>query len=345
MMPVAGTTETIPGAKVPPTQPDHPPIAAKPHATLPSPNNPTLPSHNVQTLDDAVRPSPVAIVTLPSGPPPAVATPRAAPAFTPPMPRTSVPVPADPGRKIMGVGAIIFGVVAAFLILGTLGFVLIINAASSEKDKAKERIAELEAQIGTRVSSSPLESDVACALAEIHLLKVGFDGHNGFMLQEFQCDGRLLHRDTEAPMLTGFRFQFSPKQRYEQNVCFSKNRTWEVTELRADACPLPREPSLASPPLLGTTPPLSTPTPTSHATHAPTAHPTHVPTPPTLTVPPTPIPKPTPTPAPRPTPTTEPAACVSARQAKLSGKSPSLIAALEQQCRAQGGRVDLFDSR
>ncbi len=118
-------------------------------------------------------------------------------------------------------------------LLVTVGFI----GAARDQEAADARIAQLETSIGPRAKAPTLEHDVACALAEIHTRKSGFESQRGSSLDHFECVGRLSGGASEA-QLENFRFTKSTTK-FDVNVCFKRGAQWFVQDVQRDACARP----------------------------------------------------------------------------------------------------------
>lgn len=119
------------------------------------------------------------------------------------------------------------------IVLVTVGFI----GAARDQEAADARIAQLETSIGPRAKAPTLEHDVACALAEIHARKSGFETQRGSSLDHFECVGRLSGGASEA-QLENFRFTKSTTK-FDVNVCFKRGAQWFVQDVQRDACARP----------------------------------------------------------------------------------------------------------
>lgn len=137
-----------------------------------------------------------------------------------------------PGRATTGIILGILGSLTSVALL-TVGFI----GSAQDQKAADARIAQLETSIGPRAKASTLEHDVACALAEIHARKSGFETQRGSSLDHFECVGRLSGGASEA-QLENFRFTKSTTK-FDVNVCFKRGAQWFVQDVQRDACARP----------------------------------------------------------------------------------------------------------
>lgn len=128
------------------------------------------------------------------------------------------------------------------LILGILGMLTSVGGWSAaiiggnhDADVAKARIAVLEDKAKAGSESSSLDIATACALAEAHALKVGFDSHSGPTLHDFECLGKVAP-DGDRATFDAFRFQYTSTH-YETSVCFRHGARWYVHEMTKGTCP------------------------------------------------------------------------------------------------------------
>jgi hypothetical protein len=135
------------------------------------------------------------------------------------------------------------GTGTAGLVIGFLGsvtsVVLIVIAMIQghyDEQSAAERTTQLQKKVGDKANAAALDHTTACALAEIYALETGFDGHQGYSLDHFECIGKLRNAP-DAAQLDTFRFRWSSSGKYAPNVCFKKGAKWYVAEMRKDDCP------------------------------------------------------------------------------------------------------------
>lgn len=124
------------------------------------------------------------------------------------------------------------GIVGA--VLSIVMWTVAIVGGLRDEDAAKARIGQLEEKAKAGVEAGALSHDVACALAEAHVLKTGFDGHSGPTLSDFECLGKV-DGDAERAALSAFRFKYS-STKYETNVCFQRGVRWFVHEASKEPC-------------------------------------------------------------------------------------------------------------
>jgi hypothetical protein len=99
------------------------------------------------------------------------------------------------------------------------------------RDRADARIAALTPQANEGALRPTLDYRTACALAEIHALKDGSYGQDGWNLVDFDCKGKLDVKD-ETATLAAFSFKVETNDvRHDVTVCFSRGSKWYVTEL------------------------------------------------------------------------------------------------------------------
>jgi hypothetical protein len=137
-----------------------------------------------------------------------------------------------------------------FLLLPALGtmllgpmLVLVVRVRIQEHHQRKVtagRIAIIEEGLGDRVKDAQLDRDVACGLAQMHVLEHGCRGHSGYELDDFRCDGYLHNAESHRAQLDLFSFATSTTSHVELtfNVCFRRDARWYVTTLRdSGECP------------------------------------------------------------------------------------------------------------
>lgn len=134
-----------------------------------------------------------------------------------------------PTRAIVG---LVFSVVATLTSIAIFTWAII--DAQHGEERAAKRIAKLERASAEGVKATTLNHDTACALAEAHALKVGWDGHPGYALEKFACDGALAGDGARAE-LEDFEF-FPSSDRTRVRVCFRRGAKWYVDKLAAGAC-------------------------------------------------------------------------------------------------------------
>ena len=141
---------------------------------------------------------------------------------------------APPARATLG---LVLGIVSCVLSVAGLAYGII--QSQIDEDNASQRIAGLEKKLGTGPSARDLDPSTACALAEIHALRTGWDGRRGYSLDGFECFGKL-RRSRDRAELDDFRFHpgTDPKRRFEVKVCFKRGEAWYVSEMRDGPCPM-----------------------------------------------------------------------------------------------------------
>jgi hypothetical protein len=130
-----------------------------------------------------------------------------------------------------------------FGLLTGMGFIAIVIAASISVHEDNERVAarkaELAALIAKRGSSSLLDHDFACQLAELSLLSDGFQGStNSGEFRDLACAGALrivkdraelgdfkLHTSSSAPAVSA-------------TICFKRGNSWFVERTGITSCEL-----------------------------------------------------------------------------------------------------------
>jgi len=136
-----------------------------------------------------------------------------------------------PGSATFG---LVLGILSTLWSAGFLTWAMI--QSHYDQESTQEHVAKLKQKVGDKAQAASLDHGTACALAEIHALETGFDGHPGYSLDKFQCPGKLNARPDGAELET-FRFGWSTSTKYDVNVCFKKGAKWYVTDMRKGACP------------------------------------------------------------------------------------------------------------
>jgi hypothetical protein len=120
------------------------------------------------------------------------------------------------------------------------GIVFVVWAVISDnraQDRAAARIQALEAQTSAAAELPSLDSPTACALAELHALRNGYNGEKGYNLGDFQCVGKVAVAEERAS-LGAFSFKNDNSERFQVTACFTRGTKWYVKELTtAAACP------------------------------------------------------------------------------------------------------------
>jgi serine/threonine-protein kinase len=139
-----------------------------------------------------------------------------------------------PARATAGVTLGIIGCIVSVIALLGGGFA----ALGYHLERSdKEHLAALEKKVGAKASAAALDQDTACALAELFLLKTGYEGKRGPAIGQFRCIGPLsLSKDHAQLGAVLFSSDFDD---YAVNACFTKAAAWSLTELRKDPCPAP----------------------------------------------------------------------------------------------------------
>lgn len=130
-----------------------------------------------------------------------------------------------PGSATM---AVVLGILAGLLLC--VGVIVYVH----DSRQTDARIAALEAQVAPSRATEQLEQRLACALAELELLKEGFAGTSGLNISDFQCNGKLEQRGERATL---FDVQFrssASKPRQSVAACLVRGARWSVRELRED---------------------------------------------------------------------------------------------------------------
>jgi len=144
---------------------------------------------------------------------------------------------AVPLRATVGIVTGIIGCLAsvvALLAVAVLTFGYFVDEAQ------QTQIAALQKKVGERAGAAVLDREAACAMAEIHVLAKGHDGHHSSSIESFRCSGTLT-QSKERAQLEAVSFS-AVSDKYSLNACFIKGATWSVSEVRKDACPIPPTP-------------------------------------------------------------------------------------------------------
>ena len=135
-----------------------------------------------------------------------------------------------PGVALAG---LVLSVLSLFTSIG--GIVLLDRSVEQDKTKAVARAAEVEKRVGRGAEAPVLTRDVACALAEAHLLREGHEKLDGWQIREVECLGKLTSNGDRAE-IDLVRVKDVTKK-YELHACFKRGGTWFVTSTTTLACP------------------------------------------------------------------------------------------------------------
>jgi hypothetical protein len=97
------------------------------------------------------------------------------------------------------------------------------------------RIAELQTQIDLHATEANLSHGLACALAEQRLLKEGYEGTSGNMIEDFSCDGQVAQDGAHA-VVDPIRFHTSSSTAVTAKVCLFRGARWSVRTISSGAC-------------------------------------------------------------------------------------------------------------
>lgn len=134
-----------------------------------------------------------------------------------------------PARALVGLVLSVLATLSSIAI-----FTWAIIDAQHGEERAGKRITKLERESAEGAKAVTLAHGTACTLAEAHALKVGWDGHAGYTLEKFACDGAL-HGDGARAELEDFEF-FPGTDRVRVRVCFRRGAKWYVDKLSAGSC-------------------------------------------------------------------------------------------------------------
>ena len=139
------------------------------------------------------------------------------------------------------VNAPVPGTATAGLILSILsivtsiaGIYLLDKGGREDEAAAKQRAAAIEQRLGARPSAKVLERDVACGLAEAHVLREGHGGKAGYHYSDFQCIGRFESTEDRAE-IDVIRAKYVDV--VEFRACFKRGEKWYVSTTTTLACP------------------------------------------------------------------------------------------------------------
>ncbi len=114
--------------------------------------------------------------------------------------------------------------------LGALGLVVGIFVAGFALQRElhrRARIGTLESQVAGSLSSPTLEQPIACALAEMRLLRDGLGSRSASSVERFDCPGRLTQAG-DAARLDDTQVVVSGR-RERLDFCFRRGAEWHVT--------------------------------------------------------------------------------------------------------------------
>ncbi|MEO7113166.1 MAG: hypothetical protein ABI183_22195, partial [Polyangiaceae bacterium] len=134
-----------------------------------------------------------------------------------------------PGRATLGIW---LGALSCAMSVALVVFSMI--RANNRDAQAAARIAELDKQMGNKVTSANIDHTTACGLAEQTALRSGYKSEAGRELEGFDCPGRLTQSGATA-QLEDFAFHSSSGSS-KVFVCLKKGDKWYASELREDAC-------------------------------------------------------------------------------------------------------------
>lgn len=139
-----------------------------------------------------------------------------------------------PARATLGLA---LGIVSSVLSVAFVVYAIV--QSEHDKEEAGKRITTIEQELGPAPSAHVLERSTACGLAEIHALRTGWDGRQGYALEGFECVGKIRLQRNRAT-LDDFRFRIgnAPNKRFDVNVCFKRGAVWYVSDMRVGACPI-----------------------------------------------------------------------------------------------------------
>jgi hypothetical protein len=147
---------------------------------------------------------------------------------------------AVPIRATLGIAVGLLGCLTSVVAMLAGGLVALGYFIEDARDT---RIATLQKSLGDKASAPLLDPAAACAMAEIHLLRTGHDGHPTTAMEAFRCAGTLA-QTKERAQLPGVSFSAGGDE-YSLNACFVRGAAWSVSELRKDPCPVPPTPAAA----------------------------------------------------------------------------------------------------
>ena len=136
-----------------------------------------------------------------------------------------------PGTATAGLVLSILSIVTSIA-----GIYFIDKGAKEDKAAAEQRAAAIDQRLGKRPEAKVLDRDVACGLAEAHLLREGHGGKAGYYLEEIQCVGRLESTAEDRAEIDVMRAKASGGG-LEFRVCFKRGGKWYVSTTTTLACP------------------------------------------------------------------------------------------------------------
>jgi hypothetical protein len=134
-------------------------------------------------------------------------------------------------------GLIAPSTVTVSLVLGVLSLALLgtgVVVGVRQSKKADERRAVLQAQVAQTEKLPALDDATACALAELYLLEIGWEGKRGPNVAAFRCAGKVRLLSEDAAAMGEVEFRVSPDKPVQATACFKRGARWRVKALSLD---------------------------------------------------------------------------------------------------------------
>jgi len=135
------------------------------------------------------------------------------------------------------------GIVIGFLQLALFGAALAFGLYADMQ--VKERVEQLNRELGQKPEQLVLTQGTACALAERHLLTEGFGKVSAISIEDFRCDGALEQASGGGAELKTLEFK-AGSDKVRASACFSRGARWSVDSIQERGCSETKTPAASA---------------------------------------------------------------------------------------------------